>query len=204
MTEKAKSRVAQAQAAVIAAEVLAGRMSAVLGAVELNTRLRALLDVREDVPDFRVLMAIDSECDGLPTGLVRQSWAPEARARKDSDVKEVERWAMGVGRKTSRFAMGDGSGDGVLEAALAGDAERLRELLDAGADVDAWDSDGMTPLLSAVFIGDAEAVRLLLAAGAEPNRAQRSDPAATPLWHAREDFGLHEIAALLVKAGATE
>jgi hypothetical protein len=50
--------------------------------------------------------------------------------------------------------------------------------------------------------GVDHAVRLLLEAGADANRAQRDDPTATPLWHAREDFGLHEIAQLLEKAGA--
>jgi ankyrin repeat protein len=65
-----------------------------------------------------------------------------------------------------------------------------------------WDDLGMTPLLHAVFRGDVEDVRRLLDAGADPNRAQRDDPTATPLWHARDDFGLHEIAELLIRAGA--
>jgi ankyrin repeat protein len=74
--------------------------------------------------------------------------------------------------------------------------------LPASDDLNAWDELGMTPLLLAVFRGDLEAVRLLLQAGADPNRPRRDDPTATPLWHARDDFGLHEIAELLVKAGA--
>lgn len=92
--------------------------------------------------------------------------------------------------------------DTVLRAALTGDATKVREAISTGADVNAWDEHGMTPLLSAVFIGNVDAVRLLLEAGADPNRAQRDDPTATPLWHAREDFGLHEIAQLLERAGA--
>jgi ankyrin repeat protein len=92
----------------------------------------------------------------------------------------------------------------LLRAALAGDAAKLREALDSGDDMNAYDEHGMTALLAAVFIGDTEAVRLLLGAGADPNRAQRSDPTATPLWHARDDFGLHEIADLLVQAGAKD
>jgi ankyrin repeat protein len=92
--------------------------------------------------------------------------------------------------------------DPVLRAALTADATKVRDTISAGADVNAWDEHGMTPLLSAVFIGNVDAVRLLLEAGADANRAQRDDPTATPLWHAREDFGLHEIAQLLEKAGA--
>ena len=66
----------------------------------------------------------------------------------------------------------------------------------------AWDDLRMTPLLYAVFRGDVEAVQLLLWAGANPNQPQQKDPSATPLWHATEDFGLDEIAALLQAFGA--
>jgi hypothetical protein len=41
-------------------------------------------------------------------------------------------------------------------------------------------------------------------AGADPNLPREDDKTATPLWHARDDFGLHEIAALLLKAGARD
>jgi ankyrin repeat protein len=67
--------------------------------------------------------------------------------------------------------------------------------------LDAWDKCGMTPLLIAVFSGDKERVRELLELGADPNRP--SDMGTTPLWHAEDDFGLTEIAALLRQYGAT-
>ena len=89
-----------------------------------------------------------------------------------------------------------------LAAALSGDERRLLELRESGEHIDGYDELGTTALLSAVFIGDLGAVRLLLEAGADPNRPRRDDATATPLWHARDDFGLVEIAALLVKAGA--
>lgn len=123
----------------------------------------------------------------------RWLWATSGR-RSLRGVPERRRSFATVADRESR----------VLHAALAGDATRLRETLDAGDDVDAWDENGMTPLLSAIFIGDSEAIRLLLAAGADPNRANRHDPTATLLWHARDDFGLHHIAALLVEAGAKD
>jgi hypothetical protein len=86
---------------------------------------------------------------------------------------------------------------------LTSDEKALPAALDAGEDIDAWDELGMTRLLHAVFRGDLEAVDLLLRAGANPNRSQRDDPTATPLWHAEDDFGLHEIAARLRTGGAT-
>lgn len=85
------------QAAGIATEVLAGRVSAVVGAVNL-TRLRPSLEVPDDDPEFETFMVIDSECDGLPIGSVRQHWSAEALARKAADVARAEQWAMEIGR----------------------------------------------------------------------------------------------------------
>lgn len=70
------------------------------------------------------------------------------------------------------------------------------------AGIDDYDENGMTPLLYAVFAGDIDVVRSLLDAGADPDKPQRDDPSATPLWHAQEDFGLHAIANLLWAYGA--
>ena len=58
----------------IAAAVLAGQLSPVLGAIDLNG-LRSSVDVPDDDPDFETFMLIDSECDGLPIGSVRQYWS---------------------------------------------------------------------------------------------------------------------------------
>ena len=58
----------------------------------------------------------------------------------------------------------------------------------------------MTPLLYAVFVGDTKEAERLLQEGADPN--QPSGSGETPLWHAEDDFGLHEMAALLRRYGA--
>lgn len=68
--------------------------------------------------------------------------------------------------------------------------------------IDDYDVNGMTPLLYAVFHGDLNGVRRLLAEGANPNKPQREDANATPLWHAERDFGLEEIGKLLRKHDA--
>src|SRR3970040_2487834 len=54
----------------------------------------------------------------------------------------------------------------VAEASRAGDLAPLRELIDAGADVNAQANDGSTGLLWAAYHADPEMVQALLAAGA--------------------------------------
>ena len=68
-------------------------------------------------------------------------------------------------------------------------------------ELNAWDANGMTPLLYAVFIGDTKKVQRLLEMGADPNRP--ASTGGTPLWHAEDDFGLIEIAKVLRQCGAT-
>lgn len=99
---------ARTRAAKIAAAVLAGQLSPVLGAIDLNG-LRSLVDVPDNDPDFQAFMLIDSECDGLPIGSVRQYWSAEALTRKEPEVARAERWAMDTGADAfrnvlSRFA----------------------------------------------------------------------------------------------------
>jgi hypothetical protein len=99
---------ARGQAAAIAAAVLAGRVSAVLGAIDLN-HLRPLLNVPEDDSDFQIFMVIDSECDALPLGIVRQHWSPEALTLKQPELARAEQWATETGKEAftnvvARFA----------------------------------------------------------------------------------------------------
>lgn len=59
----------------------------------------------------------------------------------------------------------------LVEAADAGDVDRLREMLSAGADVNTPDAEGMTLLMRAARGGHLEAVFLLLDFGANPSIA---------------------------------
>ena len=84
-------------------------------------------------------------------------------------------------------------------AARAGDAGGLRSQLQAGADVDARDPRGRTPLMDAASAGQGEVIRLLLAAGANVNA--RAHDNRTPLIEAAA-AGQLEGARLLIRAGA--
>jgi uncharacterized protein len=87
-----------------------------------------------------------------------------------------------------------------LEQALkAGDKEAVKFLLKQGADVNAADPDGTTPLHWAANTGDTETVQLLLRAGANPKARNRYG--ATPLSLAAGTANAAVI-DLLLKAGA--
>jgi ankyrin repeat protein len=90
----------------------------------------------------------------------------------------------------------------VFEAATAGDAERLAELLDGDRTlVEAWSVDGYQPLMLASFFGRLEAARVLLERGASPSEASRNAMAVMPLHSAAA--GRHvEVAMLLIARGA--
>jgi ankyrin repeat protein len=98
-------------------------------------------------------------------------------------------------------AISENRPDALHLAVLRCDIPKIKELLAARADPSAVDTDGMTPLHWAVYGGYLEAAQLLLKNGANPNIRCNG---TTPLWHAEDDFGLTEIAALLRSYGATK
>ena len=63
----------------------------------------------------------------------------------------------------------------LCEAIQANDLERMRQLIAAGADVNARGKGNMTPLLWSFFDDKPERLRLLLEAGADPNVYTESD-----------------------------
>ena len=99
-------------------------------------------------------------------------------------------------RTTGKQAPGN-SASGASPLHFATNAERtsiLKQLLAAGAEVDAADAVGTTPLGAAASIGNVDAVGLLLAAGAHPDRG-------CPLLMAAQ-AGHVEIVRALLAAGA--
>ncbi|HEY0502556.1 MAG TPA: ankyrin repeat domain-containing protein [Lysobacter sp.] len=88
----------------------------------------------------------------------------------------------------------------VPAAAIVGDADAVRRLLDLGLPVDALDSQGCSALLRAAGGGHRAVVDLLLARGADPQRAANSG--ATPL-SAAVSMRHVDIVDRLIAAGAS-
>ena len=70
-------------------------------------------------------------------------------------------------------------------AARRGNVDVIGALLDGGADIEARDSDGDTPLRRAVNRNKVEAAKLLLARGADPH--SKGSKTLTPALAARSD-----------------
>lgn len=79
-------------------------------------------------------------------------------------------------------------------AAHAGREEDVRKLLGDGADVNATDCDGITPLMAAAMSGCLSLARLLLASGADLSLRNKwgMSAHAIALWH-----GYEALAAVL-------
>jgi ankyrin repeat protein len=84
-----------------------------------------------------------------------------------------------------------------VQAIRDGDTKRVSILLSAGANVNARDPEGNTPLILAALYARPDCVELLLKKGADPNAANKAG--VTPLIRAATD---HEKAKLLLAAGA--
>lgn len=77
--------------------------------------------------------------------------------------------------------------------------EIIKLLISSGADINAYEFDGWTPLFYAIEQGNLEAVELLLSSGANIN--VQDDRGRTPLLYAIDE-GKLEIVELLIKSGA--
>lgn len=92
------------------------------------------------------------------------------------------------------------SGSPIAAAARNGDLDQVRELIDAGADVNLPQADGSTPLLWAAYQSHPEMVTALIDAGADPDAANGFG--ITPLLQAGR-YGATPVIEALLDGGAT-
>jgi ankyrin repeat protein len=85
----------------------------------------------------------------------------------------------------------------LVAAIRNGDVRVIRTLFDNGADVNAHDAEGNTPLILASFYASPECLELLIEKGADVNSVNKAG--ATPLIRAATDY---EKTRLLIVAGA--
>lgn len=95
--------------------------------------------------------------------------------RRGADPNAIDRTPVGVrsvdeeGRVVSEEAPRPRLMTVLMGAAISGKVGVVRILIEAGADVNARDADGLTPLMAAVVQDHAAIVELLLKRGAEVN-----------------------------------
>ncbi len=94
--------------------------------------------------------------------------------RSAANATVGQSWQEKLGWKAADF-FADPQVVALCEAIQANELERMRELIAAGADVNACGKGNMTPLLWAFFDDQPERFRLLLEAGADPNVFTESD-----------------------------
>jgi uncharacterized protein len=81
----------------------------------------------------------------------------------------------------------------IHDAARAGDGAKVTQLLDQGADVNARDETGMTPLRLACRAGRADLVRLLLDRRASPDLADNNGEVPLHTAARRDDLGIIQM-----------
>lgn len=105
--------------------------------------------------------------------------------------------------RTTKKQRGGDLGNELLEASKDGTVVKVRELIQAGADLNKTNKDGHTPLIVASKLGHVDVVRELIKAGADLNKAGNKY-GHTPLLFASVELSEDhmDIVRELIKAGA--
>lgn len=116
------------------------------------------------------------------------------------DIHQARTWFDGVCvlPATDKAQIGAGAPGALHRAVRCADWEIVRRELEAGADINALDRDGLTPLFYACVNPDLQRIQTLLKAGAMPDVHGQ---ALSPLWVAAT-AGRADLAALLLESSA--
>ena len=107
--------------------------------------------------------------------------------------------AANAGKTTDDLTTAEGQDVVLLRAAADGNVFRVRDLLDAGANIEAHASSGSTPRLGALYYRYPQTAELLISRGANIN--VRTTQGVTPL-HQAAWSDLPQICRLLIARGA--
>lgn len=148
-----------------------------------------------------VELLLSSGADKKVTNIAGLTALDAALIEKHAEMAHLLR--SGAGK---RQAVPDSNSDSYAElnaalhqAAIDGDVSKIRGLLASGANVNAKNKDGRTPLILAVLQGRVDVVQLLLNNGADPNAQDKQGETA---MSAVRKSGQIYIGQLLRKAGA--
>ncbi len=164
------------------------------------TALMAAAAFRGSADGVRLLLSKGAEASPGPG--VQYNASPlfmAVLARDPDNVAILRRAGADSNRKIVMFGLIPQS---PLFAAVGfGDTTVLQALIDAGANLEETDSDGMNALHGAALSGHPEAARLLMKAGISPNRPDKFG--YTPLMYAASvDFGTPDMVLALIQGGA--
>lgn len=145
----------------------------------------------------------DQIAEAQREGALRIAGAIRAGAERVADEQRALADEMAAQRKQDEERVQAANRPELHRAVQFGDAPRVRELLDAGANPNRQDDFGCFPLHLAVLAGETEIARLLLARRADPNALTvTSGNGSSPLYVAIEAGNL-AIVQVLTNAGAS-
>lgn len=121
--------------------------------------------------------------------------------RGSDRASDEEMLSPEVGKNKMDYETYENGRNTLMDAAVEGEVDSVKVLLDKGADVNAKDNDSTTALMDAALGGYIEVVQVLLDAGADTD-AKDSDGRTAMMWAKKE--GHDEIVELLKQHGAKE
>jgi hemoglobin len=156
--------------------------------------------LRWDAPRVELLLSFGAEVHA-GGGMDHDALYQTARGggEREADGRAVAELLIRHGADVNR-ASGPGRGTPLHMAARRGHAQVAEALLNAGANIDIRDSNGVTPLLRAVNCVRADVVQLLISRGANPMLADKQG--VTPMAAARKPELVEALKRALPEAEA--